>query len=409
MRIEKELAEMHDGEVQLLSLVETGANAAPFKRMKSEKPEGEIDVFKAEKLARKAGVQAPQLIALAVSPEGDIDAAKAIAKACEIEIHDEREVEGDDGKTTLLITQKNGRVDTTDPTQVQIQLDDELTAVCRVSKTFLPFNGSTSFGEAIKAQGYFPQLRNALDVFGEVAFHILDSADSPSAASAKIQKSGDELVSLLTLMTKALPKDTFKAAELIKKLKAEGDEGTETLASKEDEKAAAEKAEAKKIEDAAAAKTKADADADAADADADGDKVTVEKEAAAAKEKAEHDEEEDEKAKAKAKKPKVKDTPSELAQVLKAIEALTETVAAQGEAQGKLKEQLEVVAAKAGEAEEAAAVATAKAKATDEAVSGRVSTDTAPDGRRVEERVRKGVPPLMDTGMAALSARGGAN
>ena len=394
---------MHDGEVQLLSLVETGANAAPFKRMKSEEPEEGIDVFKAEKLKARPA-QAPTLIALAVSPDGDIDAAKAIAKACDIEIQDEREVEGEDGTTTLLITRKQERVNTADPNQIQIQLDDELTAVCRVSKTFMPFNGSTSFGEAIKAQGFFPQLRNALDVFGEVAFHILDSADSPSAASAKIQKSGDELVSLLTLMTKALPKDTFKMAELLDRLKAEG---TETLAEKETEEAAAKA----KADEAAAAAAEEE---EAAGEDAD-EKVTVEKEAeeaaAAAKAKAEHDEEEDEKAKDKKnrKGKKKDDAESDLSKVLKAIEGLTAIVAKQGEAQGELKEQIATVAAKADEAEATAKAADDKANETDAAVTGRVSVTAAPDGTPRAERKSKGAPPLMDTGMIRYHARGGAN
>ncbi|KKK61456.1 hypothetical protein LCGC14_3014140 [marine sediment metagenome] len=74
-----------------------------------------------------------------------------------------------------------------------------------------------------------------------------------------------------------------------------------------------------------------------------------------------------------------------------------------------MKTQIEAVADKADEAEEAATAATEKAKATDEAVTGRVSTDAAPDGHRAEERKFKGAPPLMDTGMAALSARGGVN
>ena len=102
MQIKKELAEMHDGRVQLISLVETGANAAPFKKLKSENPEGDTDVFRAEKL-QAAAADGPTLIALAVSPKGDVKAAEAIAKAAGIEIQDTREVEGDDGTTTLLV------------------------------------------------------------------------------------------------------------------------------------------------------------------------------------------------------------------------------------------------------------------------------------------------------------------
>ncbi len=405
MRVEKELAEMHDGSVQLISLVETGANAAPFKRLKSEETEGGIDVFKAEQLKAKA-TQAPRLIALAVSPEGDVDAAKAIAKACDIEIQDEREVEGDDGTTTLLLTRKSDRVNTEDPAQIQIQLDEELTAVCRVEKQFIPFNGSTSFAEAIKAQGFFPQLHNALDVFHDVAWHILDSAESPGEASTKIQKSGDELVSLLALLTKALPKNTFKMAELIKTLKAdeakaEG-EGTESLAAKE-EGADEATAEGEGKEEGADEKVTVSKETEAAEKEA---KEKADAEALAAK--AEHDPEEDAKGK-KAKKPKAKDTPSELDQVLKAIEALSETVATQGESQGKLKEQLEEVAAKAEEAKETATAAEKAANETDAAVTGRVSTTAAPDSRRAEERVQKGIPPLMDTGMQRVHARGGAN
>jgi hypothetical protein len=408
MQIKKELAEMTDASVQLISLVETGANAAPFKRLKSEEPEGGIDVFQAEKLSKNRGADGPQLIALAVSPKGDVKAAKAIAKAAGVEIQETREVEGDDGKTTLLLARKQDRVNTGDPNQIQIYLDEELTAVCRVEKTFMPFNGSTSFSEAIKAQGYFPQLRNALDVFGEVAFHILDSADSPNAAATKISKASEELGKLLTLMTKALPKETFKMAEVIKSLKAEGGEGNETLASKEeDEKAAKAKTDADAVE--AKAKEEADAKAKAkADEDAEA--------AAALAAKAEHEDEEEEDGKKKGKKAKPfakkdgeTETDATLGKILDAIESLTTVAKQHGEAQAELKKELEAVAEKADAAKETATAAEKAANETDAAVTGRVSTDTAPDGKGREERVSKGAPPLMDTGMSRYRARGGVN
>ncbi len=411
MQIKKELAEMHDGRVQLISLVETGANAAPFKKLKSENPEGDIDVFRPEKLTA-AKADGPTLIALAVSPKGDVKAAEAIAKAAGIDIQDTREVEGDDGTTTLLLARKQDRVNTADPQQVQVQLDEELIAVCRVEKMFMPFNGETSFAEAIKSQGFFPQLRGALDVFGEVAYHILDSVDSPAEAAVAIKASGDELVSLLTLMTKALPKDTFKMAEVLKTLKAEG---TETLADKGDETTAKAKEEAE-------AKAKADADAKAKSdakviAEKEGDDKTdaVKADDKVTADKAVHvDDEEEEDEKGKNKKGKKKeDAPSEtdatLGKILDAIQALTTVAKQQGEAQDALKTQIEAVAEKADAAEEAAADATAKAKATDQAVTGRVSVDAAPDGSGRSERKSKGAPPLMDTGMTRYHARGGAN
>lgn len=414
MQVKKELAEMHDGRVQLISLVETGANAAPFKKLKSENPEGDTDVFRAEKLTA-AKADGPTLIALAVSPKGDVKAAEAIAKAAGIEIQETREVEGDDGTTTLLLARKQDRVNTADPNQVQVQLDEELIAVCRVEKMFMPFHGETSFSEAIKAQGFFPQLHNALDVFHEVAFQILDSVGSPGEAATKIKESGDELISLLTLMTKALPKETFKAAEVIKALKAETPaEGTETLASKEEE---AKAAKAKEDEEAAA-KLKADADAKAEG----DDKVTVAKEKAAAAEelaaaeklaaKAVHvddEEEEDGKKNKKGKKKEPSETDVTLGKILDAIESLTTVAKEQGKAQGELKTQIETVTAKADEAEATAKEAAEKAKATDEAVTGRVSTTPAEDGRGRSERKSKGAPPLMDTGMSRVHARGGAN
>ncbi|KKM03157.1 hypothetical protein LCGC14_1777210, partial [marine sediment metagenome] len=375
MQIKKELAEMHDGRVQLISLVETGANAAPFKKLKSENPEGDTDVFRAEKL-QAAAADGPTLIALAVSPKGDVKAAEAIAKAAGIEIQDTREVEGDDGTTTLLVACKQTRVNTADPNQVQVRLDDELIAVCHVEKMFIPFNGETSFAEAIKSQGFFPQLRGALDVFGEVAYHILDSVDSPAEAAVAIKASGDELVSLLTLMTKALPKDTFKAAKVIEALKAEKPESAETPTSKE--------------KDEAAAKEKADAEAKKK-AEGDGNAIT---------EKAVHvdDEDEDEKGKNKKGAKKEDVAPSDLDKILEAIAGLTTTIVKQGEVTDDLKKQIETVAEKAEEAEEAATAATKKAESTDKAVSGRVSTSPAGDESGRSERKVKMAPPLEDTG-----------
>ncbi len=403
MKVTKKLAEMHDGTVHLLSIVKAGASGAPFKRLKSEESEGEDDVFTPEK--RAAVSDQPRLIALAVTKDGDVAATREIAKAAEIEILEEREVTSEDGDTfTLLITKSDTRVNTMDPMQVQVQLDENLIAICQVEKTFIPWTGSTSFADAIKAQGFFPQLSNALEVLGGVTYEILESASSPSVAAAEIAKSGEEFVTLLTAMAKALPKETFKMAEqLAKKDKPaektepkEGDkpaEGTESLAEKDEGGDADHKSDANADKPAEKDDEKPEGEGDKkADAEkaekpeGDANKELTDAEKAEAKKVAE---------KAEAEKAEGE---SDLAKVLTAIEALGVTVATQGEAHAALKEQVEAVALKADGAAE-------QAEKTESAVRGRVSGSPAPDGRRGEDAVEKGEPPLQDTGLAARRSR----
>ncbi len=89
MKHQKKLVEMMDGEVHFISMVQQGANAAPVKKMKAD-VEGETDVIEKNMFAVKA--DQPQLIALVVSEDGNVEAAKNIAKAAGVEIQDERVV-----------------------------------------------------------------------------------------------------------------------------------------------------------------------------------------------------------------------------------------------------------------------------------------------------------------------------
>ncbi len=400
MKVIKDLAEMHDGTVQLISLVKAGATGAPFKRLKSEESEGDADVFKAENSKTIEGQ--PKLIALAVSKEGDVAAARAIAEASDLTIHDERETDG----TTLLITSKGARVNTLDPEQIQVQLSDELIAVCQVEKSFIPFTGTTSFAEAIKAQGFYPQLSNALETFAGVAYQIMEGANSPSAAASDIQKAGDEFTNLVASMTKALPKETFKMA---KKLKEDAEttdeetktpevdettEGGESLAEKDTDGGAGDTGSAADETETEEVTETVEKDADATEegeveknADATDAESTEEGGDEAATDEAATDEETE-----------TVETPSELSQVLKAIETLSATVAEQGETQAALKEQVEAVATKA-EAAEAAVEDVAGA------VKGRVLRQPAPDSRAKDEAAAPKSPPLADTGMANLRKR----
>lgn len=389
MTVTKKLAEMSNGTVQLLSLVEAGASGAPFKRLKSAETEGDIDVFTPEK--SKATPDQPRLIALAVSKDGDVAAAREIAKAAGVEFGDERVVEG----TTLLLVREDDRVNTLDPQQIQIQLDDELAAICKVEKSFIQFTGTTSFSEAIKSQGFFPQLSNALEVFGGVAYQILEGAENPGAAATEIQKAGEEFTALVSSMTKALPKETFKMAETIKTLKADGaEEAAETT-----EEGAEEATETEEGAEATAEKETSE-EATETGGEGDGAGAAATDEAAETEETVEKDdeasEEDTEEGAEKETETEEAAGDSELSQVLKAIEGLTATVTAQGEAQADLKEQVEAVAKKADEAAETA-------EETSTAVKGRVTTSAAPDGRaKGEASVSKGAPPLADTGMDSL-------
>lgn len=387
MNVKKKLAEMTDGTVQLLSLVNAGASGAPFKRLKSEESEGETDVFTPEK--RETTPDQPRLIALAVTKDGDVAATRKAAEAAEIEILEEREITSEDGDvTTLLITKADARVNTLDPEQIQIALGDELIAICQVEKSFIPFTGTTSFAEAIKSQGFFPQLSNALETFGGVAFQILESAKTPGAAASDIQKAGEEFTSLIASMTKALPKETFKMAKELAIKEDETAEETETTETEESTEGAEETVE-KETEETEDTETEETVEKDGESTD-EGEEST--------EEEVEKTEETEETAEGEEEVTEEATAESELSQVLKAIETLGKTVAEQGKEQAALKEQVEAVAKKADDAADAAAE-------TEEAVKGRVSTSSAPDGVRKEEVSPKGAPPLQDTGMASMRKR----
>ena len=403
------LAEMREAEVDFISLVPTGANGQPIKRLKSE-GEGSDMIDMRRIFKQEPELDSPELLAVVVSEKGNLDAAKTILKAAGVEIAEEREHDGG----MLLLTDENISIDTGAADVVVERLTGEMVAVCKVSKTFAPYDGGTNFTEAAKGQGYFPALRGALETFGEVTFNIMAESKSPEEAAEAVKQATKEFSSLVTSMTAALPVSVFKMDAVIKAT-ANLPEGSDEPKTEKVEKDDAEKAkvDAEKVEKTEKVEKADDADAEGKDKVKKVDNVTVTVNAVVSPpspdaaiepdpKQAEFDSEDgvdtgavqsvnkdddaDADADADADDAEVED--AGLTQVLKALEGLGEKVA-------DVSSRLDTVSEQSAETRE-------KADAAEAAVKGTVVSDSPTDRHKSDGGMRgttRGGPALMDTGM----------
>lgn len=213
--------EMHDAEVDFISLVPAGANRAPIRVIKSEEGgpmiavKGELfsDVFKTEEGAEPQ----PAVIAVVAAKGANLDAAKALIEKADAGLTVDNVQTLEDG-STAFIQKAAGEASDGAPT-VTYKLADDLAALIQVSKAFDPFPGSTSFTENLNSLGFFPGFDLAQGVLRGTVGEVMLKAESAGDAASGIKAATGEFASHVSAMAATLPAEVFKLEEVIRKQK----------------------------------------------------------------------------------------------------------------------------------------------------------------------------------------------
>ena len=222
-----------NADVAYISLVEAGANRAPFKITKAEKgPTSE----ETETMFNMGGMTffkkttvTPLVAAIVVNKGADLDAAKARIEAAgfsveKMEEHEDAwffaQVEETFDKESMLI----------------MKFDDDICVmVAKVNKTFMDLNfDSASFDEVFAQEAFFPSTRLATEILASTIGNIMSKADEGSDAVSDVANAVDEFRDFITGMISDIPVDAFKledpevlkAAHGKRHKKAAEDEGT---------------------------------------------------------------------------------------------------------------------------------------------------------------------------------------
>lgn len=374
-KIRLQASEMFDAVVDKVSLVTSGANRQPFRKLASEirptaggdAPDGvSVEAAGAEGAAPKEGYHVlnfrrifklgpapapvaspapvqpdpkPALLAVAVAEGGDIEAVKATLQKAGLSA--EKTIASDgatlfvQGEADPAAAPEEGAV------HLALKLSDHVVAICKVFKQFVPFPESTSFSENMASAGFFPGFEVAQMVLRDTIFTIARSAGTQEDMRKSTDKAVKEFGSTISNMIAALPGDVFKLEEAMSGI---------------EQPVAAAATEPKKTE-ATVEKTDA-APAPAADA------------------------------------PVTEENP-----VLKAVETLTAQLTTMGTSlEGAIKGVEVRVGALEGRVQKAEGDATRAV----EAVRGTIGGASNPDPEQVPAKKAEGQYPLLDTGMARV-------
>ncbi len=235
MRIKMRATELVDGDAEFISLVGTGAIRQPFKIIKSEDEDDGQNKKKGgtvmESLTRmfhrqdrllKAEI-VPELLAVAVAP--DMDLEKVVALLAKAELHTDEvqemfEGDGEDRKlaATLYIQKGATAFEDAGEHQVNVGISAGITAVCLVrEKSFMPFADTETFGDAMKAQGFFPSFRLASEVLEDKLFEISMKAATPEDMATMLDVATKDFGGALISMAKSLPAEVFKLDAVVRK------------------------------------------------------------------------------------------------------------------------------------------------------------------------------------------------
>ncbi len=212
MKVKVDASEMFGAEVQFLSLVGAGANRAPFKIQKADRGARPMINFKKMfEIAKDEAPAEPALVAIAVSPLGDTEAAEKLIEAAGLTIEHKREIDG----ATIYLQSKDAVLDTGN--QVAYMAGNGIAAICHVDKGFEPFSGSTNFIENLMAQGFFPNVSLAQAILKDTIFTVMFEAESAEQAKAEVDKATEDFRGHISTMVAGLPQDAFKLEEVIQK------------------------------------------------------------------------------------------------------------------------------------------------------------------------------------------------
>lgn len=366
MKRKVELDELVDAQVSFLSLVDAGANRAPFKIQKAESDEGDTmslhfkDIFKDEPFE-------PRVLAVAVSPDADLEKAKRTISKAGLSTEKQCEIDG------AVIFEQGDGVGSARGSLVKAKVSDEIVAVVDVAKSFSPFSGSTDFSTNLQGLAFLPSLEVSLDALRTTIFESLSGGRQD--AVDHIAAAGTEFATHLSELAKGLPDEVFKLEQYVEfdaddpdaEERAGVDSGSNPDADLTAGEEASESQSASEVEKDAGSAVDTEATAHSLEATEDTDSPATEGSGP------------------------VKSVTKE--DLDSAISGFRDT----------LVEMLKPLSERLAAVEKQATTAVEKADAADAAVTGRVlgAANDDGDGRRAEVTYTE--PPLMDSGMEALS------
>lgn len=200
---------MTDADVEYLSLVESGANWAPIKVLKSEKGGRPMIAMKGELFSEVFKTDNPEVtpavLAVMVTEGSDLDAAKGCIEKAGLSIEEPKKVKGG-----TVFMQKAAQEVPEGANRAVVRLSDGLAAICTLEKAFEPWPGSSSFTENLNSMGFYPGLDIALEAFRETARGVARKAESPSDMASGLRQASEEFSTHISSMTQMLPAEVFK-------------------------------------------------------------------------------------------------------------------------------------------------------------------------------------------------------
>jgi hypothetical protein len=190
MKLSLKAHKLANADVQFLSLVERGANRAPFKIQKTEKPMFNLDRSLSQIMK---GDRKPEIVGYIISKEDNVPEIEKALKGAGVKV----DVVVEDGDVLVL---KQGEADLKSVHNVMVKFSPDFMVVCKGLST-------SGFGEVLKTQGFMPGPDMAAMAFTSAVNDALIGADSVT----KIDEAVDEFHGYITSLAASLPQPAFKA------------------------------------------------------------------------------------------------------------------------------------------------------------------------------------------------------
>jgi hypothetical protein len=205
MKLSMKAHKLANADVTYLSLVERGANRAPFKIQKTEKPMFNLD----RSLSRiMKGDDKPAIVGYVIDKTDKLPEIEKALKDAGVKV-DAVVEQGD------VLVLKQGDHDLKALSNVAIKLSPDFMVVC---KGFDPKGlSAASFGEVLKTQGYMP----GPELATEALYSAVAEAMSSDGAVAKIDDAVDEFHGYITSLCNSVPLPAFKAFDAFRAAKYE--------------------------------------------------------------------------------------------------------------------------------------------------------------------------------------------
>ena len=201
-KLQVEAHELHGTDVNFVSLVKRGANRLPFRIVKEDQADM-LNLADLQRVFKKAD-PAPRVVAAVVRKGADLEAAKLRLGQAGLTVDDMQE----NGE---LIVFRQPNVESAN--DALVKLDDDIGLVVSglakaVEDTSL---ADTAFGRQFTTEAFLPSMRLASEMLGQSVDSIMQKAETPTEAAARIGEAVDEFKTYVTCLAAALPQHALKA------------------------------------------------------------------------------------------------------------------------------------------------------------------------------------------------------